>query len=349
MPILLTAMVPPAIAAYVLLVARRRKRPVRSGRLRAIELNNAGLLLANQGDWAGAIELYSQALKNDSGLSVTYRNRGTAYIHAGRLDDALADLDRAVAISPNEASAYLLRAQLRLLRKEYDESLADLDESLRCMPENVAVIRLHQGTVRVEMGQYDVAIELLTEALERGGHWAVARCQRGFAYLRRGDFQEAIADCDEAIRLSPNDPVPYNNRGVVFTKLGEYARAMTDLQTAQRLNPRHPNAYKNLAWIQATCPDASLRDGALAIANALRAVQLAGVAGSGSEWQEVLAAARAECGEFELAVRCQEEVLKRSPASSRAEQQARLELYRSGQPFREQPTRRPMHTETASV
>jgi Zn-dependent membrane protease YugP/Tfp pilus assembly protein PilF len=329
----LTALI--QVAAVIVLFARRRTRGPRRDGLRAVELNNAGLLLAGQNDWAGAIDLYTQALRLDPRLASAYSNRGTAYVRAGRLDDALADLNKAVNLAPNAAGQRLQRSHVRMLRKEYDASLHDLDEALRRMPENVAVVRLHQGNVRLDMGQYDLAIAAFTEALVRGGHWPLARCNRSLAYLRQGDLCAALADCDEAIRLAPEEPIAYNNRGVVLAKLGDYGRAVLDLRTAQRLNPGHPNAYKNLAWLQATCPDSAFRDGADAVANATRAIQKVGA--SGGEWLEVLAAARAEAGDFTLAVRAQEEMLEHCPPGSRAEQQARLGLYRAGQPFRDYP------------
>ncbi len=203
------------------------------------------------------------------------------------------------------------------------------------MPENLPTIRLYQGSVWLDMGAYDRAIEAFSEALQRGGHWPLARCNRALAYLRNGDLQEALVDCDEAIRLAPEDAIAYNNRGAVLMKRGDYPRALTDLRTANRLNPRQPNVYKNLAWLQATCPDATLRDGAEAVANATRAIERAPE--MRSEWLDILAAAHAEAVQFDLAVRYQEEVLAKCPPSSRDEQQARLELYQAGQPFREGP------------
>jgi Tfp pilus assembly protein PilF len=221
------------------------------------------------------------------------------------------------------------------MRKEHEAALAELDEVLRLVPENLATVRLHQGNVWMDMGQYDRAIEAFTEALDRGGHWALARCNRGLAYLRQGDLRRALADSDEAIRLEPKEAIAYNNRGTVQIKLGDYAAALADLRTAQRLDPRQPNALKNLAWLQATCPDAAYRDGAEAVANATRAIQRAGAAGS--EWLDILAAAHAEAGNFELAVRHQQEFLAHCLPSSRAEQEARLDLYRAGRPSRDHP------------
>jgi Zn-dependent membrane protease YugP/Tfp pilus assembly protein PilF len=315
-----------------------RHKPATGGpsKPKAIESNNAGNLLGEQGDLAGAIAMYSQAIRLDPNLAQAYCNRGTSYTRAGRLDDALADLNRAVQLAPTAGDPRLCRAHLFMMRKEYEAALVDLDEVLRLVPENLAIVRLQQGNVWLEMAQYDQAIGAFTEALDRGGHWPLARCNRALAYLRRGDLRSAVADCDEAIRLAPDLAVAYNNRGTALIKLGDYTAALTDLRTANRLDPQQPNAYKNLAWLQATCPDATFRNGLDAVANATRAIQKAGTAGS--EWLDILAAAHAEAAQFQLAVQCQEKYLSSCPASVREEQQIRLDLYRHGQPLRELPS-----------
>ena len=87
-----------------------------------------------------------------------------------------------------------------------------------------------------------------------------------------------------------------------------------------------------MAWILATYPDKSFRDGSKAREYALKACEL-------TEWRvfvpvETLAAACAETGNFAEAVKWQENALKLAPAKLKAELRARLELYKSGNPYR---------------
>jgi Zn-dependent membrane protease YugP/tetratricopeptide (TPR) repeat protein len=323
------------VVAVMALFSYRKRAPVGRGMPQAVELNNAGNLLVAQNDLAGAIDMFTQAIRLAPGLAQAYCNRGSCYSQAGRLDDALADLNQAVRLAPTAADPRLSRAHIRAMRKEYEAALADCDEVLRQVPENRATVRLHQGNVWLDMGEYERAIEAFTEAVDQGGHWPLARCNRALAYLRQGDLRRALADCDEAIRLAPELAVAYNNRGTVLTKLGDYAAALADLRTANRLDPQLPNVYKNLAWLQATCPEAGFRNGAEAVANAVRAIQRAG--NEGREWLDIRAAGHAEAGQFDLAVRYQAEMVTHCMPSCRAEQEARLELYRAGRPYRVQP------------
>src|SRR5262249_7214254 len=114
---------------------------------------------------------------------------------------------------------------------------------------------------------------------------------------------------------------------------GNFERAVADWCRAVELEPEDSWTRQMLAWLWATCRDARHRNGAKAVAQATKACEL-------SKWEDAdclvaLAAAHAECGQYEMAIRRQEEALKRATADQRPFFTHLLELYREGQPFRE--------------
>ena len=164
------------------------------------------------------------------------------------------------------------------------------------------------------------------------------------AELRR-KYERAAAD--PLSPVPPGPPPPSEReplRQGIFMSACKYAEALADCDELIRLYPDLPWAYQRRAWILATCPDAKIRDGKLAIAAATRAAEL-------TNWKDArglatLAAAYAEAGDFASAVRWQQrgleleqEFLKRFPppgggmvAPSVVE--GRLVLYKAGKPFR---------------
>ena len=102
---------------------------------------------------------------------------------------------------------------------------------------------------------------------------------------------------------------------------------------ALRLN----TALNNLAWILATDPDATLRDGAEAVRLARRACTLTG--NSSAVYVGTLAASYAEAGRFDEAITTAERARKLALAAGQpavAERNAQLiEMYRQGKPFRQ--------------
>jgi Zn-dependent membrane protease YugP/Flp pilus assembly protein TadD len=325
-----------AVAAFFYLYrpARKSAAPAPDAR----ELNAQGNLLAAQGDLAEAVAAFTRALSLDPHFAEAYVNRGATYGRTGQLDEALADLDAAVRLWPRHGQTYLVRGHIRARRNELDEALADYDAALRLDPATAAYVHHSRGRICTARGEHDRAIGYFTEALRQGADRAVTLCDRGLAFYHKGDHDRALADLEESLRLNPQDAVAWNNRGAALLRRGDYARAAADLGTALRLLPDLPNAFKNLAWLQATCPDAAFRDGAAAVANAARALRLSG--GQPVEWLAILAAAHAEAGDFAEAVRWQTKCRDESPPAARAEVQSRLDLYEARRPYREPPARR---------
>jgi hypothetical protein len=103
-----------------------------------------------------------------------------------------------------------------------------------------------------------------------------------------------------------------------------------------RARPGDAPVLTRTAWLLATCPDASLRDGAEAVALAERASR--GGYAEDPDILDTLAAAYAESGRFSEALRSARKafaIAKRNKQSVDA-LAARIALYDSGRPFREQ-------------
>ena len=89
-------------------------RPGREGRAAARIAD--GLLRAWQGDLAGAVAAFDQAIAIAPGSSIAYLNRGLVRQRRGDLDGAIVDLDRAVANAPNSSQALDRQARMLLGR-----------------------------------------------------------------------------------------------------------------------------------------------------------------------------------------------------------------------------------------
>ena len=101
----------------------------------------------------------------------------------------------------------------------------------------------------------------------------------------------------------------------------------------QGQQPEAPAGLNGLAWLLATCPDPGVRDGKRAVELAKEACKSA-LGKKGNEL-DTLAAAYAETGQFEEAVRQQEMALDDPEFTKLAADGARkrLELYRQGKPY----------------
>lgn len=127
---------------------------------------------------------------------------------------------------------------------------------------------------------------------------------RAKIFIRRGQYQLAISDCNEALRQYPGFIEASLLRASINAHLGKYAEALKEINYLISMHPQRVTlgrALKHRAWIQATCPDPSFRNGQQAVKDAKAACSI-------FEWKDenmidTLAAAYAETGDFDSAAR----------------------------------------------
>ena len=154
--------------------------------------------------------------------------------------------------------------------------------------------------------------------------------------MRRGRVNEAIEHSEEALRIRPNDADAQNNLGLAMLQTGDTKSAVAHLEKALEINPGHMNAEVNLAWVLATSPDESVRNGT-------RAVQLTeDVASRAGHPNAIvlrtLAAAYAEVGRFSDAITTAQQAIEIARASGNeglaTDLEKNIAAYQSNQPIR---------------
>jgi Tfp pilus assembly protein PilF len=191
-----------------------------------------------------------------------------------------------------------------------------------------------RGVAWCAKNEYDRAIVDFNEAIRLDPKFSPAYMNRGNAWLAKKEHDTAIADYNEAVRLEPKHATALANRGRAWRAKKKYDIALADYNEAIRLNPKQVGAYNNRAWLWATCPDPKYRDGKRAVESATRACELserkiAHCIGS-------LAAAHAEAGDFDAAVKLQMEANARyDDTEDRERGEERLKLYEAKKPYRD--------------
>ena len=107
---------------------------------------------------------------------------------------------------------------------------------------------------------------------------------------------EAIRHYEKALELLPENPDAHANLGSALLAKGRVVDAITQYKEALRLAPENVAAQSNLAWLLATSPDPSLRNGPEAVLLAEQASRSPG--GKRPLILRILAAAYAEAGRF---------------------------------------------------
>ncbi len=192
--------------------------------------------------------------------------------------------------------------------------------------------------------QKALCLALLVGLLIAPGAWAdgLDLARQGLAAQRAGDFDKAIGLYTEAIEkggLTPADlAVTLTNRGDSRRSKGDVAKAVADYRAAIKAAPDVFSGYNSLAWVLATNPKAEFRDGKEALELAQKAVELCDPLLLPA-CLDTLAAAHAETGNYREAVKQQKKAVgllkKQGAANMVAELNKRLKTYKKNKPWRD--------------
>jgi Flp pilus assembly protein TadD len=223
-----------------------------------------------------------------------------------------------------------------------------------------------------EKGQPDAAIAEWKEALKLDPGDAKAHNNLGIALIRKQRFAEAVTELQRAVEINPEYGEAHNNLGVALRQQGGIDEAIAHFQKAIELNAGYAHAYFNLgdafyskgrilealaqwrqglrleaaprvlnrtAWVLATSPVPSVRNGREALDLAQRALQSS--SGQDPAILSTLAAAYAELGRFREAVQTARQAMDLAAQQNRQplaeDLKAKIALYKANTPFREAP------------
>ena len=268
-----------------------------------------GSVAQARGDVEEAIRHYEAAVRSDPDLSSAHYNLGLLLQGMGRLAEAAGHYQTTLAVAPENADAH----------------------------NNLGNILASQGSLPEAVVHYEAALTL------DPGH-ALAHNNLGNALRSMGRIREAQEQFREALRANADYPTAHYNLGLTLQFEGNTTDAVREFREAARLRPNWPPPLAATAWILATHPDRGTRRPGEAVRLATDAARL--TEGRDPGVLDVLAAAYASTGQFDRAIEVAN-VAAQQAAQLGLSQQAiairqRLELYRRGQAYVEEPPSRPV-------
>ncbi|MGD1083141.1 MAG: tetratricopeptide repeat protein [Verrucomicrobiota bacterium] len=294
------------------------------------DLGNA---LRQKGGLDLAITQYHAALQIKPDYTEAHNNLGNALLAKGDLEEAIAEYRKASQTDPGNAQFHLNLGLALSASGDVNGAIAQYRDVLAIQP-NFAAVRDNLGSALLLKGDVDGAIACFKETAAMNPDQEEAWYNLGNALLQKGDLDPAIASFRKALQIAPRSAEACGNLGVALFQKGETREAMDSWQKALEIQPDQVNALVNFAWSLATTPDATLRDGAKAVALAGRASQLSG--GGNPAILRILAAAYAEEGNYERAAgtarRAAELAAGQKNQTLAATLQQEIKLYEAGKP-----------------
>jgi tetratricopeptide (TPR) repeat protein len=159
-----------------------------------------------------AIKDYNAALKVQPGFAEALENRAWIYMTRGGYDAAVSDLNTAISSSPqNPGIARYYRGYAFFKLNKYPEALADLNEAQRLQPNN-SDIYLARGDVEQALENYDAALRDFDEFSKRAPKDVRGPNSRGSVLEAMGRSPEALTAFESALALEPGNTYALDER-----------------------------------------------------------------------------------------------------------------------------------------
>ena len=203
----------------------------------------------------GAAEIarrdYAAALADlDRATAMAPDDAGYRYEHAlvladsHRLPAAREEVERALTLRPGYVDALMLRATFRLRVQDREGAKADLDA--------VSAVVAKPADIRLELAERYETLGEESAAIDQFDQWIAAHPEdsrlsqalNGRCWTRtlaNVAIDAAISDCNKSLRLRPHIPATLDSRGLAYLRHGDLDRAMKDFDAALALDPK-------LAW-----------------------------------------------------------------------------------------------------
>jgi tetratricopeptide (TPR) repeat protein len=281
--------------------------------------------------WENGETLWNHTLACTTGNNAAHLNLGHDLHKRGRLDEAISFYQKGLQTEPDNAASENNLGNVLCEKGRVDEAITHYNKALQIKPV-FAEAQFNLGKALRLKGKVDEAIIQFQKVLQIKPDLVPARFNLGIALLQQGKADQAVTHFQRVLEINPNDASIHLNLGLCFSQLGRMDDAILQYQEALRIQPADPKIQNNLAWILATCPQASLRDGNKAVELARQANASTG--GKNPIILHTLAAALAEAGRFPEAVETAQCASRLAEAQSNprlAEQlQSEMKLYQAG-------------------
>jgi len=206
--------------------------------------NNRGSLLYLEKKYEQAIKDIDKAIALKPMYADAYYNRGVYFNNENKYEQAINDFNKAIALKPNYVDAYNNRGTTYNSMGKHELALKDFQKTLELNPKHTNAW-FNCGNALQKMGESEKAIDAYSRVLELDPQYVKAYDERARALININKTAEALKDFDKAIEIDPGNVNVYNNRGTLHYQEKRYEAALSDYSKAITLKPDFAGAYFN--------------------------------------------------------------------------------------------------------
>jgi protein O-mannosyl-transferase len=219
----------------------------------------AALTARRNDDYRTVLSIWSDTVAKLPTNGRAHVGVGVALTESGHPEQALAQLETALRLNPNDPTAHTNYGRALAELGRYPEAIAEDERSLALRPNHLATLN-NYGNVLASTGRLDEAKAQLERAVLGAPQDADAHGNLGNVLLQlgrrrtpvdRGLIHQAVAEYETALRLDPTQSKAHVNLGVALEQLGRVDEAMQHYRSAIALDANNADAHNNLGSVMA--------------------------------------------------------------------------------------------------
>lgn len=277
-----------------------------------------GTLFLQSQNFDKALPCFENALRVDSHSVRNWLALGTVHVMKKNVNEALHCYNNALRINPfdqhvKQGKEVLLRDKYKTLRQQGNnlEAIKILDEILNEGLQSAANIWVEKGTIYADMKQIDKAVECFNIALKEDPKNVFAWLNKGGINLQQEKYLYAYECYSEALKINPNEQRALEGRSFALAKSREKSSYESELEQLKKSLYSHPK--EAIDWMNKGMQKTQTRDLEEALTCFEKALEI------DSNFPEVWihkANTYIILQNYEMAIRCFDEIIKEQPEST---------------------------------
>lgn len=231
--------------------------------------------LSNKRQYDEAIELYNKAIALRPDFAYAYISRGNVYANKKMYNAAIKDYNTSLTYDANSKIAYFNRGLANSAKNLFEQAIADYTKAIKIDP-GYTLAWYTRGITYSGKELYDEAIKDFNQAIAIDPRYDYAYQGRGNAYYSKRLYDYALPDYNTAISMQPKNPDNYHNRGGLYNATHQYDAALKDFNQAIALGPKYQIAYQGRAFTYTSTKKYDLAIADLSMALGLDSTAVAG-------------------------------------------------------------------------
>jgi superkiller protein 3 len=196
--------------------------------------------------WSTCVDFWQDNAIKAPNKARVHNNLGVALSEAGRIDEALAAYQKAIALDAHYADPLSNLAVAYSLKGNLDKAIESLKGAINICP-NYPEAYNNLGTLLLQKKSYDDALRALTIAIQLRPYYGKAYYNLARYYEERGDLQASWAHLKKATEGDLDIPEVFFKLGQMSLKIQKYPDAVQAFEHVLRLGVGQDQVFFNLA------------------------------------------------------------------------------------------------------